>query len=114
MSQVATEMTMDYLANLQSLGVNQIDHLPRATDYMDEIIQFIRELIDGGFAYTSGGDVFFDVTRDPSYGQLSNRSADTQQGEGGEAASKKRNSGDLGVEIRQAWRTRLGESLGTR
>ena len=82
MSQVATEMTMDYLANLQSLGVNQIDHLPRATDYMDEIIEFVKELILKGFAYASGGDVFFDVTRDPNYGQLSNRTADSQQGEG--------------------------------
>ncbi len=97
MSQVATEMTMDYLANLQSLGVNQIDHLPRATDYMDEIIEFVDELIQKGFAYASGGDVFFDVTRDPSYGQLSNRTADSQQGEGGDAASKKRSSGDFAL-----------------
>ncbi len=97
MSQVATEMTMDYLSNLQSLGVNQIDHLPRATDYMDEIIEFVKELILKGFAYASGGDVFFDVTRDSSYGQLSNRTADSQQGEGGEAASKKRSSGDFAL-----------------
>ncbi len=97
MSQVATEMTMDYLANLQSLGVNQIDHLPRATDYMNEIISFVAELIEKGFAYASGGDVFFDVTRDPNYGQLSNRTADSQQGEGGEAASKKRSSGDFAL-----------------
>lgn len=97
MSQVATEMTMDYLANLQSLGVNQIDHLPRATDFMDEIIEFVKELILKGFAYASGGDVFFDVTRDPNYGQLSNRTADSQQGEGGEAASKKRSSGDFAL-----------------
>ncbi len=97
MSQVATEMTMDYLANLQSLGVNQIDHLPRATDYMDEIIEFVKELILKGFAYASGGDVFFDVTRDPNYGQLSNRTADSQQGEGGDAASKKRSSGDFAL-----------------
>ena len=97
MSQVATEMTMDYLANLQSLGVNQIDHLPRATDYMDEIIKFVKELILKGFAYASGGDVFFDVTRDPNYGQLSNRTAESQQGEGGDAASKKRSSGDFAL-----------------
>jgi cysteinyl-tRNA synthetase len=100
MSQVATEMTMDYLANLQSLGVNQIDQLPRATDNMDEIILFIEELIEKGFAYASNGDVFFDVTRDPDYGQLSNRSADSQQGEGGEAAAKKRSAGDFAL-----WKT---------
>ena len=88
---------MDYMSNLQLLGVNQIDYMPRATDNMDEIITFIQELIREGFAYENGGDVFFDVTRDPQYGQLSNRSADSQQGEGGEAASKKRSSGDFAL-----------------
>ncbi len=97
MSQVATEMTMDYLANLQSLGVNQIDHLPRATDNIDEIIRFIEELIQRNYAYASGGDVFFDVTRDTDYGQLSNRTAESQQGEGGEAASRKRSSSDFAL-----------------
>ena len=97
MFQVATEMTADYLANLRALGVTQIDHLPRATDNMDEIIKFIEELIERGFAYASDGDVFFDVARDPQYGQLSNRTLDSQQGEGGEAASKKRSSGDFAL-----------------
>ncbi len=97
MSQVATEMTMDYMANLQSLGVNQIDFMPRATDNMDEIIRFIGELIDKGFAYEVEGDVFFDVMKDPDYGQLSNRSVDSQQGEGGGAAAKKRSPGDFAL-----------------
>jgi cysteinyl-tRNA synthetase len=97
MSQVATEMTMDYLANLQALGVDQINSMPRATDNMDEIIAFIEELIEKDFAYVSDGDVFFDVTRDPEYGQLSNRSVDDQQGEGGGAAAKKRSAGDFAL-----------------
>ena len=97
MFQVATEMTADYLSNLRALGVTQIDHLPRATDNMDEIIKFINELIERGFAYASGGDVFFDVARDAEYGQLSNRTLESQQGEGGEAASKKRSSGDFAL-----------------
>ncbi len=97
MAQVATEMTMDYLSNLQALGVTQIDYLPRATDNMDEIVLFIQELIAGGFAYENDGDVFFDVTRDAEYGKLSNRTADSQQGEGGGAAAKKRSSGDFAL-----------------
>jgi cysteinyl-tRNA synthetase len=97
MFQLATAMTADYLANLQSLGVDQIDHMPRATDSMDEIIRFVQELIDRGFAYVSDGDVFFEVLRDPQYGQLSNRNADSQQGEGGEAASRKRSPGDFAL-----------------
>jgi cysteinyl-tRNA synthetase len=97
MFQVATEMTADYLANLRALGVDQIDHMPRATDSMGEIIRFVQELIDRHYAYVSDGDVFFDVARDPEYGCLSNRSVDEQQGEGGEAALRKRSSGDFAL-----------------
>jgi len=97
MFQLATQMTADYLSNLKSLGVDQIDHMPRATENMDEIIKFVQELVDQSFAYVSGGDVFFDVTRDPQYGRLSNRTLDAQQGEGGEAAARKRSSGDFAL-----------------
>ncbi|MGC6443153.1 MAG: cysteine--tRNA ligase [Rubripirellula sp.] len=96
-SQIATEMTADYLANLRELGVNQIDYMPRATDHIEHIIKFIADLETKGFAYAVDGDVFFDVSRDPQYGQLSNRSADAQQGEGGEAAAKKRSAGDFAL-----------------
>jgi cysteinyl-tRNA synthetase len=97
MSEIAEEMTIDYLINLRSLGVDQIDHMPKATEHIDGIIQFTQTLIDKGVAYPSGGDVLFDVTKDPGYGKLSNRRPEEQQGEGGEAASKKRNPGDFAV-----------------
>lgn len=97
MAQVATEMTADYLVNLKALGVDQIDHMPKATEHIDEIIRFIEDLIKKGFAYASAGDVFFDVMKDSEYGKLSNRSADSQQGEGGEAAGKKRSPGDFAL-----------------
>lgn len=97
MSQVACEMTADYLANLKDLGVNQITHLPRATDHMPQIIRFIQSLEEKGHAYAVDGDVFFDVAKDPNYGQLSNRSIDDQQGEGGGAAAKKRSPGDFAL-----------------
>ena len=97
MSQIATEMTADYLSNLRELGVNQIDHLPRATDHMPQIIAFIQSLESKGHAYAVDGDVFFEVTKDPNYGQLSNRSIDDQQGEGGEAAARKHHPGDFAL-----------------
>jgi cysteinyl-tRNA synthetase len=97
MAEVAQEMTIDYLNNLRALGVDQIDVMPKATEHIDNIIQFTQSLIDKGFAYASEGDVLFDVTRDPGYGKLSNRRADEQQGEGGGAASKKRNPGDFAL-----------------
>lgn len=97
MEAVAEEMTADYLKNLALLGVDQIDQMPKATDNIDEIIAFVAELIEKNHAYESEGDVFFDVTSDPNYGELSNRSIDDQQGEGGDAASRKRNASDFAL-----------------
>src|SRR6056297_1349237 len=57
MSQIAVEMTADYLANLKELGVNQIDYMPRTTDHMPQIIHFIESLESQGYAYASDGDV---------------------------------------------------------
>ena len=51
MSQIAEEMTIDYLNNLRALGVDQIDQMPKATEHMAGIIQFTQTLIDKGFAY---------------------------------------------------------------
>lgn len=97
MAAVAEEMTADYLANLAALGVDQIDQMPKATEHIDEIIRFIEELIAKDFAYAVDGDVFFDVGKDAEYGKLSNRSADSQQGEGGGAAAKKRSASDFAL-----------------
>ena len=97
MAEIAAEMTIDYLNNLRALGVDQIDEMPKATEHMAGIIAFTQSLIDKGYAYASGGDVFFDVMKDPGYGKLSNRSAEEQQGEGGSAGSKKRNPGDFAL-----------------
>ena len=54
MSQIAEEMTIDYLNNLRALGVDQIDRMPKATEHIDGIIKFTQKLIDKGVAYPSG------------------------------------------------------------
>ncbi|MEX0586039.1 MAG: cysteine--tRNA ligase [Pirellulales bacterium] len=97
MAQVAAENTEDYLANLAALGVDTIDHLPKATENIDEIVRFIEQLIERGFAYEASGDVYFEVGRDPEYGKLSNRTTDSLVGEGGEMAGRKRSAGDFAL-----------------
>jgi len=97
MLQVAEENIADYNSNLAALGVDQIDHFPRATDCMPEIIQFVEQLIDRGFAYASDGDVYFDVGKDAQYGKLSNRSVESVHGDGGETAARKRHVADFAL-----------------
>jgi len=105
MARVAAEMTADYLDNLAALGVDSIDAMPKATEHIGEICTFIQQLIGRGYAYESEGDVYFEVARDGEYGKLSNRTAESLQGEGGETAARKRAAGDFAL-----WKqARLGE-----
>ncbi len=97
MADIAEEMTADYLANLEAFGVDTIDHMPKATEHMGQIIEFVEQLVERGFAYEADGNVFFEVGKDREYGKLSNRTADSQQGEGGEAAARKRSPGDFAL-----------------
>ena len=95
---LAEKVTEDYLLCLKTLGVDGIDHLPRATDYIEEIVAITRSLIEKGFAYASSGDVYFDVTRAPAYGKLSHR--DPEQLEAGariEPSSLKRHPSDFAL-----------------
>ena len=94
---LAEEMTADYMRNLAAMGIDGIDHFPRATDYIDGMIEFTERLIQGGYAYEADGDVFFDVTKDREYGKLSGRSLDAMQGEGGGAAGRKKSSVDFAL-----------------
>jgi len=97
MLEVAEENIADYNKNLQALGVDQIDHFPRATECMDEIIALVESLVDQGFAYESEGDVYFDVGKDREYGKLSNRSVEAMQGEGGGTAQRKKSPADFAL-----------------
>jgi len=97
MAALAEEMTADYKRNLATMGVDTVDHFPKATENMDEIIKITAALIDKGFAYESEGDVYFDVARDPQYGKLSNRDVSSMLGEGGEMAERKRSPADFAL-----------------
>ncbi|MFO0789524.1 MAG: cysteine--tRNA ligase [Pirellulales bacterium] len=97
MLQVAEENIADYESNLTALGVDQIDHFPRATECMPEIIDFVKQLVDRGIAYDSDGDVYFDVAKDSEYGKLSNRSIESMQGEGGSMGERKRHIADFAL-----------------
>lgn len=100
MLEVAEENIADYNFNLQALGVDTIDHFPRATDCMGEIISLIESLVEQGFAYESQGDVYFEVSKNQDYGKLSNRNVEQMQGEGGETVVRKRGPADFAL-----WKT---------
>jgi cysteinyl-tRNA synthetase len=96
--ELAERMTADYFDCLKKLNVTGVDHFPKATEHVGGMIEMISTLIEKGYAYPAGGDVYFDVAKDADYGKLCNR--DPEQLEAGariEVSERKRNPGDFAL-----------------
>lgn len=65
-----------YFEDITALGCQKADAHPRVTDHMDDIIEFIKVLIDKGYAYESQGDVYYRTRKFDGYGKLSHQSID--------------------------------------
>lgn len=59
-----------------ALGSNLPDHMPRATEYVVAMIEYIQDLVDKGYAYQTDTGVYFRVHKVDDYGILSNQKAD--------------------------------------
>ncbi|MFP3264481.1 MAG: cysteine--tRNA ligase [Acidilobus sp.] len=96
-NEVADTYAKDYLNNMTALKV-KVDMHPRVTSHINEIIEFVKGLIDKGFAYVApSGSVYFDVDKYPDYGRLSGNfnKALWDQGEG--VVSEKRHPYDFAL-----------------
>ncbi len=70
-----TEQTCQwYLDDMAKLNVLAPNHRPRATEYIGEMIELVKLLLQNGHAYEAQGHVLFDVDSMPGYGFLSGRS----------------------------------------
>ena len=76
MSELAEQNINDYLGQLKAMNVQPAHIYPRVTETVPQIIRFIQGLIAKGFAYASGGDVYYRVRKFERYGELSKRDVD--------------------------------------
>ncbi|TDL97913.1 cysteine--tRNA ligase [Macrococcus brunensis] len=74
--EVADRFIEAYFEDTQALNCKPATAHPRVMDHMDDIIVFIDTLIDKGYAYESGGDVYFRTRKFDGYGKLSQQSID--------------------------------------
>ncbi len=65
-----------YLRYADLHNVQRASVYPRATEHIGEMLALIGTLVDKGFAYAAGGDVFYDVRKRNEYGKLSGRNVD--------------------------------------
>lgn len=79
--EVFTDLTsrfIDYMHEDEArLGIARPDIEPRATAYIEKIVDMNQALIDKGYAYAANnGDVYYRVTRFADYGKLTNKNVD--------------------------------------
>ncbi|MBQ8660887.1 MAG: cysteine--tRNA ligase [Alphaproteobacteria bacterium] len=63
-----------YVDDMAKLNVMAPDYRPRATEYINEMIELVKLLLQNGHAYEAEGHVLFDVDSMPGYGYSSGRS----------------------------------------
>ncbi|AVQ40519.1 cysteine--tRNA ligase [Clostridium botulinum] len=69
----------EYYKDADELNIERATKNPRATEFMDEIIRFVSDLIEKGYAYEIDGDVYFSTKRFGDYGKLSGQNLEELQ-----------------------------------
>jgi cysteinyl-tRNA synthetase len=77
-ARLAADASGWYVDDTSDLGLGRPDVEPKATETIPEIVAMIEQLVEGGHAYASGGDVYFRVASFPDYGKLSGRHGDEE------------------------------------
>jgi len=75
-TELAEKYIGEYFKDMDALNIKRAHIYPRATEEIPKIIEVIQGLIDKGFAYESGGSVYFRVKNFPGYGKLSRQELD--------------------------------------
>ena len=95
-SEITKKFENIYNEDMSSLGVLPPDIQPRATDYINDMISLINDMITNNYAYESEKHVLFDVKSYDAYGKLSGRDIEDQlAGSRVEVASYKKSPGDF-------------------
>lgn len=96
--EIATFYEKAFDAATALVGSKKPDYTPHATDYIPDMIDFINELIEKGFAYNVDGDVFFRESKIADYGILSNQQREElESGARIEVDSKKESPHDFAL-----------------
>ncbi|MBF1050421.1 cysteine--tRNA ligase [Peptostreptococcus sp.] len=71
--EVAEKYIKEYFIDCDGLGIKRATVHPQVTDNIENIIVFVQDLIDKGYAYEAGGDVLFRTRKFEEYGKLSHQ-----------------------------------------
>jgi len=94
---LARKFEEKYIQDMKSLAVENVNLYARATEHIPEIIKQIETLLEKGFAYETDSGVYFDESRYPDFGKLSNRKIEDLNVHRIKPDTNKRNPGDFAL-----------------
>ena len=71
--EIVDKFANQYFIDCANLGSKKPDVIPYATNYLDQMIKYIKNLEDTGYAYYNDGNVYFRISKIDDYGILSNQ-----------------------------------------
>lgn len=103
--EVSETFIKEYYKDAAALNVKKATVHPKVTENMNEIIQFVKDLIDKGYAYEVDGDVYYSTRSFKDYGKLSGQNIeDLESGARIEVGEKKKDPLDFAL-----WKARKTE-----
>ena len=87
-----------FFKDIASLNINKPEIIAKATDHIPEMIEFVKVLMEKGYAYEISDGIYFDISKFPSYGKLSGQSIEEKEaGARVEENSEKRHPADFAL-----------------
>ena len=75
-SAISSKYIDNYFEDFDRLNVLRATRYPKATEHIQDMLNFIKSLVDKNIAYTSENGVYFSVAKFPEYGKLSKKKID--------------------------------------
>lgn len=103
--EISEKYIQEYFKDAGALNVTKATVHPKVTENMNEIIAFVQDLIDKGYAYESEGDVYYSTRKFAEYGKLSGQNIeDLEAGARIEVGEKKQDPLDFAL-----WKARKAD-----
>ena len=112
--EISSKYIENYFRDFEELNVKRATNYPKATEHIEDIIEFIKKLIDKEIAYVTKNGVYFAVSKFSEYGKLSKKKIDElQSGSRIQIDETKKDPADFAVwkfsDINPAWDSPWGK-----
>lgn len=96
--EIAEFYTKIFFEDLAKLNIGKPEIVAKATEHIPDMIKYVEQLIEKGYAYETSDGIYYDIAKFPEYGKLSGASLDDQlAGARVEVNSEKRHPADFAV-----------------